>query len=43
MSAVIMAGALEDRPAALAVAVGLTCSAVKSAPVLGDYAVTTRT
>jgi len=43
MSAVIMAGGLEDRPAALAVAAGLACSAVKSAPVLGEYAVTTRT
>jgi hypothetical protein len=43
MGAVIMAGGLEDRSAGLAVAVGPTCSAVKSAPVLGDYAVSTRT
>ena len=35
MSAVIMAGGLEDRPAALAVAAGLTCSAVKERPGSG--------
>jgi len=45
MGAVIVAGGLGDRSAGLALAViaGLTCLAVKSAPVLGDYAVTTRT